>query len=128
MAELLICDLCKAEMEPAQYPRKGEVGVDLVMFAQSRGLTPRQKSPSELFRTCAPCTGALALGPPPPPERGLLYLKAWCALRGLVIEYPDVVMAGWRKVHNLGAITPPPVVRVFAEPETAVVEALGQSA
>lgn len=121
-----MCNLCQAEMQPSQYPQRGEVGVDLVLFAQSRGLTPRQKSPSEMFRTCAACTASLALGPPPPPERGLLYFKAWCALRGLVSEHPDVVDAAWKKLHGLGLAAAD--VRLIESGEIPVVTALGVSA
>jgi hypothetical protein len=95
--ENLFCLRCNRELEP------GQKSVAVYMFAQTVGIRPRQKSPSQRICFCPQCSVSLAMGPPP---EGALNLAAWNMIRDLVCSDPALNQAAWENLRGLAGLLP----------------------
>jgi hypothetical protein len=87
------CDRCHRDLEPI-----GEAGVSVLLFAQTTGIKPRQKSAARQLRFCPACAVSVALGPCP---EGSVNLLAWFALRELAGGDPALSSAAYQSLHRL---------------------------
>lgn len=73
------------------------------MFAQTVGISPRQKSASQRICFCAQCSVSLAMGPPP---EGALNIAAWKMIRDLVGSDPALNQAAWETLSGIAGFLP----------------------
>jgi hypothetical protein len=95
--ETFYCLRCNRELEGKQK------SVAVYMFAQTVGISPRQKSSSQRICFCAQCSVSLAMGPPP---EGALNIAAWKMIRDLVGADPALNQAAWEALRGLAGFLP----------------------
>ena len=95
--ETFYCLRCNRELEGKQK------SVAVYMFAQTVGISPRQKSASQRICFCAQCSVSLAMGPPP---EGALNIAAWKMIRDLVGSDPALNQAAWETLRGIAGFLP----------------------
>jgi len=95
--ENLHCLRCNRELEA------GQKSIAVYMFAQTVGITPRQKSASQRICFCPQCSVSLAMGPPP---EGALNIAAWQMIRDLVGSDPSLTEAAWENLRGVIGLLP----------------------
>lgn len=95
--EKVYCLRCNRELEAKQK------SVAVYMFAQTVGISPRQKSSSQRICFCAQCSVSLAMGPPP---EGALNIAAWRMIRDLVGADPALNQAAWETLRGIAGFLP----------------------
>ena len=95
--ENFYCLRCNRELEGKQK------SVAVYMFAQTVGISPRQKSASQRICFCAQCSVSLAMGPPP---EGALNIAAWKMIRDLVGSDPALNQAAWETLRGIAGFLP----------------------
>jgi hypothetical protein len=95
--ETFYCLRCNRELEARQK------SVAVYLFAQTVGISPRQKSASQRICFCAQCSVSLAMGPPP---EGALNIAAWKMIRDLVGSDPALNEAAWESLRGIAGYLP----------------------
>ena len=81
----------------------GDKSVAVYMFAQTVGVTPRQKSAANRVCFCPQCAVSLAMGMPP---EGALNMVAWDMIRDLVSADPSLNQAAWEGLRGIVGLLP----------------------
>lgn len=75
----------------------GEKTVNIFVFAQSTGVSPRQKGQSKKLSFCPACAVSLALGPQP---EGAVNVAAFGTVRDLVAADPEFSNVAWENLNR----------------------------
>ncbi len=84
------CLRCNRELDDAHK------SIAIVLFAQTVGLKPRQKSAARRVCFCPQCSVSLAMGPPP---EGAFNVAAWQMIRDIVCADPQMTEAAWEDLR-----------------------------
>jgi hypothetical protein len=96
MMDRVPCIRCHAEL--ASYDQ----AISIYMYAQTVGVSPKQKSDSERIKFCPTCSISLAMGPEP---EGMVNAKVYRMMCNLIGPCEEVGSMVWRRLST-GVLVP----------------------